>query len=258
MVPSLAISLPRIKPWRPWASKAKLQPGRPIPHQVITRALGKLHLETKSAMAVLDPNGPRTRGPHAPKPRTGRTRETNGRTQMAQLTGQLLAYWRSAATMGFRKCSCVSCVCERFKFSRWESGRGRCNILAVYVGGQRAQNGQGLALRRDGKGIEAKRNLLEPNCSVDQHGTPESVAGLSCLSGSLDGWSGLCSWLDRPANSPITPCRWDFRGFMRRTGQHRVPRPSLLSLDPPSQSAQKQDLHAVPSRFSRSCADSLA
>ena len=23
-------------------------------------------------MAVLDPNGPRTRGPHAPKPRTGR------------------------------------------------------------------------------------------------------------------------------------------------------------------------------------------
>ena len=25
MAPSLAISLPRIKPWRPWASKAKLQ-----------------------------------------------------------------------------------------------------------------------------------------------------------------------------------------------------------------------------------------
>lgn len=110
------------------------------------RSPRKLHLETKSAMAVLDPNGPRTRGPHASKPRTGRARETNGRTQMAQLTraiaclltcllaGEAQRRWGSGGAAAYRACVNVSSSVGR------ESGRGRCNILVVHVGGQRAQN----------------------------------------------------------------------------------------------------------------------
>ena len=192
MAPSLAISLP-------WASKAKLQPGRPIPHQVITGALGKLHLETKSAMAVLDPNGPRTTGPHASKPRTGRARETNGGPKWPSSQGNCLLAGEAQRRWGSGgAAACCACVNVSSSVGR-VSSRGRCNILAVYVGGQRAQNGQGLALRRDGRSIEAKRNLLEPNCSVDQHGTTERPKA-------LQGWTVVWTvgrdsargWTDQP------------------------------------------------------------
>lgn len=98
---------------------------------------------------------------------------------IACLLACLLACWRSAATMGFRRRSCVSCVRERFKSSR----------------------------RRVWQRM-MQRSARAGNCRTDKvkhFGESEAkfvVAGLSflggSLGGSLDGWSGLCSWLDRP------------------------------------------------------------